>query len=109
MTKQIALAAALCALAGCTVPMHTVEASRTACASYGFQSGSDEFAHCVMTEQNRHTLYWPAGAGVIAQAPALPPLPGAPPPVQAPMIAMPPLPQPQLLVPAGGGAFMALP
>jgi hypothetical protein len=37
MTKQIALLAAFCALAGCTVPMQTIEASRAACASYGFQ------------------------------------------------------------------------
>ena len=56
LMKQVALLAALCALAGCAVPMQTVDASRAACASYGFQPGSDEFAHCVMTEQHRHTL-----------------------------------------------------
>jgi hypothetical protein len=42
--KRAALAAALCALAGCSVPMQTVDASRAACASYGFQPGSDAFA-----------------------------------------------------------------
>jgi hypothetical protein len=50
MMKRIAPAAALCALAGCAVPMQTVDASRAACASYGFQPGSDAFAECVMTE-----------------------------------------------------------
>ena len=50
--KRIALVAALCALAGCAVPMQTVDASRAACASYGFEPGSAAFANCVMTEQH---------------------------------------------------------
>jgi hypothetical protein len=54
--KQVVLAAAICALTACSVPMQTVDASRAACASYGFQPGSDAFAECVMTEQHRHTL-----------------------------------------------------
>jgi hypothetical protein len=52
MMKQITLAAAICALAGCAVPMQTVDASRAACASYGFQPGSDAFAECVQHEQD---------------------------------------------------------
>jgi hypothetical protein len=71
MTKQIARAAALCALAGCAVPMQTVDASRAACAAYGFQPGSDAFAECVMTEQHRHTLVIYAG-GAGGPAPAVP-------------------------------------
>jgi hypothetical protein len=64
MMKRIALAAALCALAGCAVPMQTVDASRAVCASYGFQPDSDAFANCVMTEQRRHTLLiYGGGAG----------------------------------------------
>ena len=117
MTRALAVAA-LCgafALAGCAVPMQTIDASRAACAAYGFQAGSNEFAHCVQTEQHRHTLHiYAGGGGGIPRAPALPPLPGAPPPVRVPEIVMPQMaqpaqPQPQLLVPAGGGAFMALP
>lgn len=50
--KRIALVAALCALAGCAVPMQTLDASRAACASYGFEPGSAAFANCVMTEQH---------------------------------------------------------
>src|ERR1700731_5480033 len=56
MAKRIPLAAPLL-LAGCSVPRQTVDASRAACASYGFQPGSDAFAECVMTEQHRHTLH----------------------------------------------------
>jgi hypothetical protein len=71
MMKRIALAAALCALTACSVPMQTTEASRAACASYGFQPGSDAFAECVMTEQHRHTLLIYGGdAG--GPAPAVP-------------------------------------
>jgi hypothetical protein len=71
LAVAITLAAALCALAGCTVPMQTVDASRAACASYGFQPGSDAFAECVMTEQHRHTLrIYGGGAG--GPVPAVP-------------------------------------
>lgn len=68
---------ALGALAGCAVPMQTVDASRAACASYGFQPGSDAFANCVMTEQHRHTLRialspTAASAVPVPQAPELP-------------------------------------
>jgi hypothetical protein len=64
MMKPIALAAAICALTACSVPMQTVDASRAACASYGFQPTSDAFANCVMTEQHRHTLViYGGGAG----------------------------------------------
>ena len=95
MTKQIARAAALCALAGCAVPMQTVDASRAACASYGFQPRSDAFAECVMTEQHRHTLriaLRPTAAPAVA-VPQAPELPAMVMPVQAP--ALQPLPQPQ--------------
>jgi hypothetical protein len=71
MTKRIARTAALCALAGCSVPMQTVDASRAACASYGFQPGSDAFAECVMTEQHRHTLLI-YGGGAGGPVPAVP-------------------------------------
>jgi hypothetical protein len=75
MMKRIALAAALCALAGCAVPMQTVDASRAACAAYGFQPGSDAFAECVMTEQMVHTLVLvPTDAPAVA-APQLDPNP----------------------------------
>jgi hypothetical protein len=55
----------------------TVDASRAACASYGFQPGSDAFANCVMTEQHRHTLRialrpTAAPAVPVPQAPELP-------------------------------------
>jgi hypothetical protein len=67
--KQVVLAAAICALTACSVPMQTVDASRSACASYGFQPGSDAFAQCVMTEQHRHTLrIYGGGAGSPAAA-----------------------------------------
>jgi hypothetical protein len=36
--------------------MQTVDASRAACASYGFQPGSDAFVNCVMMGQHRHML-----------------------------------------------------
>jgi hypothetical protein len=79
MIRQIVLAAALAALAGCAVPMQTVDASRAACASYGFQPGSDAFAECVMTEQQqqsmRRALLRAAEGDEFLQAPALPPLP----------------------------------
>jgi hypothetical protein len=71
LAVAITLAAALCALAGCSVPMQTVDASRAACASYGFQPGSDAFAECVMTEQHRHTLLI-YGGGVGGPAPTAP-------------------------------------
>ena len=51
MLKRIAITAALGSLAGCAVPMQTVDASRAACASYGFQPDSDAFVNCVMMEQ----------------------------------------------------------
>jgi hypothetical protein len=69
--KQVVLAAAICALTACSVPMQTVDASRSACASYGFQPGSDAFAQCVMTEQHRHTLLI-YGGGAGGPAPAVP-------------------------------------
>jgi hypothetical protein len=69
--KQVVLAAAICALTACSVPMQTVDASRAACASYGFQPGSDAFAECVMTEQHRHTLLI-YGGGAGAPVPAVP-------------------------------------
>jgi hypothetical protein len=69
--KRVALVAALCALAGCAVPMQTVDASRAACASYGFQPGSDAFAGCVMAEQHRHTLLI-YGGGAGGAMPAVP-------------------------------------
>lgn len=92
--KRTALAAALL-LAGCSMPMQTVDASRAACASYGFQPARDAFAKCVMTEQHRHTLY------IALRPTAAPPVPvpqaPEPPamvmPVRAP--ALQPLPQPQ--------------
>jgi hypothetical protein len=65
LSRAAVIAAALCALCGCTVPMQTVEASRAACASFGFQPGSDEFAHCVQTEQHRHTLLIYGGGGSV--------------------------------------------
>jgi hypothetical protein len=84
----------------------TVDASRAACASYGFQPGSDAFANCVIKEQHRHTLRIalrpPAAPAVpVPQAPELPAMVM---PVQAP--ALQPLPQPQQpLFCFGGGAF----
>jgi hypothetical protein len=69
--RSLTLAAALCALAGCAVPMQTVDASRAACASYGFQPGSDAFAECVMAEQHRHTLLI-YGGGAGGPVPAVP-------------------------------------
>jgi hypothetical protein len=95
MMKRVALAAALGALAGCAVPMQTVDASRAACASYGFQPGSDAFADCVMTEQHRHTLHIALRptAAPAAPMPQAPELPAMVMPVQAP--ALQPLPQPQ--------------
>lgn len=106
--KRIALAAALCALAGCAVPMQTVDASRAACASYGFQPGSDAFAECVMTEQHRHTLYIALRP---TAAPAVP-VPQAPEPpamvmsVQAPALQpLPPLQQPRTQFCFRAGAF----
>jgi hypothetical protein len=75
--KPFALAAAICALAGCAVPMQTVDASRVVCASYGFQPGSDAFAECVTTEQHRHTLviYGGGAGGPDVTAPPLVPDP----------------------------------
>jgi hypothetical protein len=75
--------------------MQTVDASRAACASYGFQPGSDAFANCVMTEQHRHTLriaLRPTPAPVVP-VPQAPELPAVVMPVQAP--ALPPLAQPR--------------
>jgi uncharacterized lipoprotein YajG len=102
--KQVALAAALCALAGCAVPMQTVDASRAACASYGFQPGSDAFASCVMTEQRRHTLHVaivPTTAPYVPVQQA-PPLSAAP---TAPTIAMPEMPMSKTQFCFGAGAF----
>jgi hypothetical protein len=97
------LAAALC---GCTVPMQTIDASRAACSSYGFQPGSYTFAECVQQEQHLHTLLiYGGGGGGAAQAPELPPLPDPPPPVQAPEIVMPQPAQPQTQFCFGAGAF----
>ena len=104
--KQVVLAAAICALTACSVPMQTVDASRAACASYGFQPRSDAFANCVMNEQHRHTLHIalrPTDAPVVAvpQAPEMAPLPAA----QPPAIELPPLPQPRTQFCFGAGAF----
>ena len=63
LRRTAVIAATLCVLCGCAVSMQTVEASRAACASFGFQPGSDEFAHCVQTEQHRHTLLIYGGGG----------------------------------------------
>jgi hypothetical protein len=99
LAVELASAAALCALAGCTVPMQTVDASRAACASYGFQPGSDAFAECVQKEQLVHTLVLvPTDAPVV---PEMAPLPVA----QAPTISLPSLPQPQTQFCFGAGAF----
>jgi hypothetical protein len=104
--RSLALAAALCALAGCAVPMQTVDASRAACASYGFQPGSDAFASCVMTEQHRHTLriaLRPTAAPAVP-VPQAPELPAMVMPVQAPALQSLPQPrQPQFCF--GAGAF----
>jgi hypothetical protein len=97
--RSLALAAALCALAGCAVPMQTVDASRAACAFYGFQPGSDAFAECVQKEQHVHTLVFLGGHPTVPMAgPSVDAgIPQAPelwaPQAQAPAIAMPPLPQ----------------
>jgi hypothetical protein len=92
------------ALCGCTVPMQTIDASRAACSSYGFQPGSDAFAECVQKEQHLHTLLIYAGGGGAASQPqTLPPLSDPAPPMQAP--ALPPLPQPQTQFCFGSGAF----
>jgi uncharacterized lipoprotein YajG len=104
MMKQMILAAALCALAGCAVPMQTVDASREACASYGFQPGSGAFVNCVMTEQRRHTLHVaivPTAAPYVPVQQA-PPLPAAP---AAPTIAMPEMPMSKTQFCFGAGAF----
>jgi hypothetical protein len=106
MMKRIAPSATLCALACCAVPMQTVDASRAACASYGFQPGSDAFAECVMAEQHRHTLriaLRPTAASAMP-VPQAPELPAMVMPVQAP--ALQPLAQaqqPQFCF--GSGAF----
>jgi hypothetical protein len=114
LAVAITLAAALCALAGCTVPMQTVDASRAACASYGFQPDSDAFAECVQKEQHIHTLVWPGRHPAAASASpepsfAIPQAPQAPalwvPQAQAPAIAMPPLPQQRTQFCFGSGAF----
>ena len=106
MMKRIAPSATLCALACCAVPMQTVDASRAACASYGFQPGSDAFAECVMAEQHRHTLRIALRptAALAMPVPQAPELPAMVMPVQAP--ALQPLAQaqqPQFCF--GSGAF----
>jgi hypothetical protein len=86
--RSLALAAAVCALTGCAVPMQTVDASRAECASYGFQPGSEAFANCVMTEQHRHTLriaLRPTAAPVVP-VPQAPELPAMVMPMQAPAL-----------------------
>jgi hypothetical protein len=105
---ELASVAALCALAGCAMPMQTVDASRAACASYGFQPGTDAFAECVQKEQHTHTLVFlggnrtsGGGGDPLAVPSPLPPLPTA----QAPAIELPPLPQPQTQFCFGSGAF----
>ena len=73
LAVELASAAALCALAGCT--LQTVDGSRAACASYGFQAGSDAFAECVQKEQLVHTIVLvPTDAPAVA-APQLDPNP----------------------------------
>jgi hypothetical protein len=86
--------------------MQAVDASRAACAFYGFQPASDAFANCVMTEQHRHTLriaLRPTAAPAVAvpQAPEIAPLPAA----QPPAIELPPLPQTRTQFCFGSGAF----
>ena len=88
--------------------MQTIDASRAACSSYGFQPGSDAFAECVQKEQHLHTLLIYAGGGGAASQPqTLPPLSDPAPPMQAP--ALPPLPQPQTQFCFGSGAFEQCP
>jgi hypothetical protein len=97
LAVELASVAALCVLAGCT--LQTVDASRAACASYGFQPSSDAFAECVQKEQLVHTLVLvPTNAPVV---PEMAPLPVA----QAPTISLPSLPQPQTQFCFGAGAF----